>query len=201
MNDENNRYAPCTGMGVTAYRMEMRRETQMRGITLVAVLIGVVFWAFTISDTKTLSYAPSDLWIKTALEAIMERDGRFDLEHIDVSVREGIVKLTGSVFTSDEKGLAELLAVQVPGVKAIEDDIFVIPALNQDLALEKESRSVLFENPLLHIVSLKVHAKDGIITLNGIVYGSDEKHLANKIVAMLPGVQVVRNQIEVLHQA
>lgn len=162
------------------------------------ILLGMFMVVY---DYDPVSSTPSDLWITTALKSVMERNGHFDLDHIGLSVNHGTVDLSGSVLTGEEKGLAELLAMQIPGVKAVENGIRVIPALDRDIEIEKESKSALLENSLLHIRELSVEARDGIVTLKGIVYQPEEKQLANRLVTLLPGVKGVRNKIEVLGQA
>lgn len=141
-----------------------------------------------------------DLWIKTALESVMEKDNRLSLNRIEVASLNGIVKLGGTVLTDDEKSLAERIASQIPGVKGIENDMDVLPAVDSNSELEKEAKATLIENPLLHIGELRVQARDGVVTLNGVVQQSKEKRLAKRLVALLPHVYSVVNKIENLHR-
>jgi osmotically-inducible protein OsmY len=158
----------------------------------------------------TLSQAPashamqrekSDLWIKTALESDMEKDGHLDLNRIGVSSHHGIVKLDGTVLTGEEKGLAELIAMQIPGVRGVENDILVIPPLDPDIAIEKQARAALIENPLLDIRQLRVHVVNRIVTLQGIVLRTRERHIADRLVSMLPDVDNVVDKLEALPKA
>src|ERR1700751_1608731 len=68
-----------------------------------------------------------DLWIKAAVESVIERDGRLDLDDLRVSSHNGIVKLSGTVLAGEERGLAAQLAMEVPDVQGIENDIQVVP--------------------------------------------------------------------------
>jgi osmotically-inducible protein OsmY len=158
----------------------------------------------------TLSQAPashamqrekSDLWIKTALESDMEKDGHLDLNRIGVSSHHGIVKLDGTVLTGEEKGLAELIAMQIPGVRGVENDMRVIPPLDPDIAIEKQARAALIENPLLDIRQLRVHVVNRIVTLQGIVLRTRERHIADRLVSMLPDVDNVVDKLEALPKA
>jgi osmotically-inducible protein OsmY len=157
----------------------------------------------------TLSQAPashamklekSDLWIKTALESVIEKDGHLNLNRIGVTSHNGIVTLKGMVLTGEEKGLAELLAMQIPGVRGVESDIRVIPPLDRDIAIEKQARAALIENPLLDIKQLRVHVVNGNVTLQGIVDRSRERHLADRLVSMLPDVDKVVDKMETLRR-
>jgi len=143
----------------------------------------------------------NDLWIRTALESVMEKDGHLNLNRIEVSSRNGIVKLDGTVYTGEEKGLAELIAMQIPGVRGVENDMRVIPPLDQDIATEKQARATLIENPLLDIEQLRVRAADGTVTLLGIVDRNRERHLADRLVSMLPDVRKVVDKMETLRPA
>lgn len=142
-----------------------------------------------------------DLWIQSALESVMEKDGRLDLTQVGVSCSDAIVKFSGTVLTDYEKGLAELLGTEIPGVKGIQNNILVMPVADQDVKIAKEVQTTLFENPLLHINHLRVHAQNGMVTLEGIVYHTEEERLANRLVARLPRVHGVINKLETLYQA
>jgi len=168
------------------------------GALLLASVVLVVL--FPVPASPAVQLEKGDLWIKTALESVMEKDGRLDLNRIGVSSRKGIVKLEGTVLTGEEKGLAELLAMQIPGVRGVQNNMQVIPPLNQDIAIEKETQSVLIENPLIDIEALHVRANNGIVTMSGIVDRPCEKHLADRLVSMLPDVHKVVDRMETLQR-
>ena len=139
-----------------------------------------------------------DLRIKTAVESVIERDGRLDLDDLGVSCHNGIVKLSGTVLAGEEKGLAAQLAMEVPDVQGIENDIQVVPILNENFKVEKEAESTLLANPFLHIRELKIRARYGIVTVKGIVYHKSEKRFVSELLSELPDVKRVINKIEVL---
>ncbi len=173
----------------------------MRETAFLIALGVLIFWAFS-ETTPALSQSEhSDLWVKTALESVMEKDPELDLDRIGVNVDHSTIKLSGTVLTGLEKGEAEKLAMLIPGVKAVENDIRVIPDLNQDIEDDKEAKSDLLENPLLRIRDLKVHTVNGVITLQGIVNRANEKPLASNIAAMDSGVDGVINKIEIVRVA
>lgn len=142
-----------------------------------------------------------DLWIKTAMESVMERNGHLNLNHIAVSSKHGIVQLKGTVLTGEEKGLADLIAMQIPGVKGVQNDLLVIPPLDQDIAIEKQAKATLIENPLINIEQLRVRVVNGIVTLRGIVDRTHERHFADRLVKMIPDVHKVVDKMETVRQA
>jgi osmotically-inducible protein OsmY len=170
--------------------------------TVFLMALGVfILWAFSQPTTALSQSEHTDLWVKTALESVMEKDPELDLDRIGVNVDHGTIKLNGTVLTGLEKGEAEKLAMLIPGVKAIENNIRVIPDLDQDIEDDKEAKSDLLEDPLLYVRDLKVHTVYGVTTLHGIVNQANEKRLASNIAAMDPGVDRVINKIEIVHAA
>jgi osmotically-inducible protein OsmY len=142
--------------------------------------------------------ANKDVQIETAVESVIEEDGHLDLDELRISCHDGVVRLGGTVLTVEERALAELLAMQVPDVRAVQDNIRVERPSDQDVELEKQAESTLLENPLLQITELLVRARHGVVTLHGIARDQGEKSLAGRLLSDLPGVVKVRNKIEVL---
>ncbi len=142
----------------------------------------------------------SDLWISSALESVIERDGHDDLNRVSVAAHDGIVTLRGTVLTDAEKGLAEELASEIPGVRGVDNTINVTPALNRDLAIEKAVQAELVEDPRVHIRDLRVRADDGVVTMEGIVSQHGEKRRARALVARLPDVDQVIDKLETVRR-
>jgi osmotically-inducible protein OsmY len=168
---------------------------------LVLAIYGVAIYSFFSTPTAASRAGQADsgdLWITSAIHSVMEKDSRLSPNQIEVASLKGIVKLDGRALTEDEKGLAEEIAMQIPGVKGIENDIEVLPAIDSDSELQDQTRTELIENPLLHIRELDVEARNGVVTLNGVVSQSRDKHLAGRFVAGLPNVHAVINRIETL---
>lgn len=182
-----------------------------REVIIVNKLMNIGAWTLVVAAVFLVILIPGpaspatpmekgDLWIKTATESTMEKDGHLNLNRIGVSSHHGIVKLEGTVLTGEEKGLAELIAMQIPGVRGVQNNILVIPPLDQDIAIEKKARSTLIENPLIDIRQLRVRVVNGIVTLRGIVDRSRERHFADRLVSMLPDVSKVVDKMETFQQ-
>jgi len=139
--------------------------------------------------------------VKTAVESTIERDGHLNLDDLQVSCADGLVTLRGTVLTGDERGLAELLAMQASGVRGVRNDIAVVLKLDRDLKLEKLAERTLLDNPLLHIAELELQSRHGVMTLHGIVLDPNERWLAQRLLSELPGVHGVVDDIEVLNRS
>lgn len=173
----------------------------MKELTIVSAVAGILFAWLSMSNAQGLPRTPSDRWIRTTLESEMERDALFDLDRVRVTVDRGTVNLSGTVRTGDEKGEAELLAMATHGTKAIQDNIHVMPNVSLTVKMDKEIRSDLLENPTLRIRDLRVQDIKGDVSLQGIVHHRDEKGRADELVAMVPGVDAIHDNMEVLHRA
>ncbi len=192
--------ALCTSAGafldevVTTHR---KKATVNKGTLGAIVMLGVLTLV-SLSNPIRRSTVPGvgDLWIMSALESVIERDGHDDLNRVSVTAREGVVTLDGMVLTDAEKGLAERLASEIPGIRAVENTIRVTPALSRDLAIEKAVRAELVEDPLVHIRDLRVRADDGVVTVAGIVSQRGEERLARALVAKVPDVGRVIDKLE-----
>lgn len=139
--------------------------------------------------------APSDLWIKAAIVATMERDGRLDHNRIVVSSLNGHVVLSGTVLTEFERAHAERLAGGVPGVQGVDNRLQVIPAQNQDAALAAEVRTAILQHPVLAVSGLSVTASNGTVRLMGIVVDPKQKQMIDHVVSFIPGVRAVDNRV------
>jgi osmotically-inducible protein OsmY len=142
-----------------------------------------------------------DFWISTAMQSVMERDGRLDPGHVKASCRDGVVTLRGAVPTDDEKGLAEQLAMLVPGVRAIVNALDVTPPSDGNGRLAQEIRSALIESPSIHIAALNVRARRGVVTLTGVVREQQDRRLVDRLVMMSPHVRQVVDRLTILPTA
>jgi osmotically-inducible protein OsmY len=120
--------------------------------------------------------------------------------HIGVSVKDGVVTLTGHVPSYVEKVAAERTAKRVQGVKAVANEIDVKLSesnirTDEDLALAavKALHSKLF----VPADRIKVTVDNGWITLEGDVKWQFQRRLAERAVRNLPGIRGIRNNIKI----
>jgi osmotically-inducible protein OsmY len=120
--------------------------------------------------------------------------------HIGVSVKNGIVTLTGHVSSYAEKYAAERAAKRVHGVRAVANELDVkLPYSSQRT---DEDIAAACVNALKSTVSvpadkIKVIVNKGWVTLEGEVEWQYQKEAAEKAVRYLTGVVGVSNLITV----
>lgn len=139
-------------------------------------------------------------------ESVLKRDVEDELKweprvheaHIGVTVRGGVVTLTGHVPSYAEKHSAEQAAKRVSGVRAVANELDVKLAgrskrTDEDLAAAcvhslRSHYTVPDEN-------IKVVVDAGLVTLDGEVEWQYEKEAAEHAVRYLTGVKGVTNNI------
>jgi len=130
----------------------------------------------------------------------------------DVSVSQdrdkGVVTLTGHVPADNDKPQAEQLAKSLAGDQVVADQISVLPpgevsaakAINSDVdnSIEKLVDATLIQNHLHD--NVKYSAKNGVVTLTGDVDSQQVRDQTQQLVAAVPNVVQVVNEIQVKNQ-
>jgi osmotically-inducible protein OsmY len=135
-----------------------------------------------------------------------------DSGYKDVSVSQdrdkGVVTLAGSVATPSDKAQAESIAKSAAGAQVVANQIAVRPPGNEsdaktvdsdlDKAIEKNIDAVLVKNKLSK--DLKYDVKNGVVTLKGEVASQGRRTQVEKLIATVPNVKQVVNEVEVKGQ-
>ena len=119
---------------------------------------------------------------------------------IGVSVKDGVVTLTGTVDGFSMKWAAERAALRVRGVKAVANELEVrLPAINErtDVDLAEAAAQALALNVVIPDDAVKVSVSNGWITLRGDVEWEYQRREAERAVRNLAGVKGVTNLITV----
>jgi osmotically-inducible protein OsmY len=120
--------------------------------------------------------------------------------HIGVSVKDGVVTLTGHVPSYAEKYAAEKAAKRVYGVKAVADELDVkLPGSSKrtDEDIAADAVRAFKWNLLIPADKIKVVVANGWVTLEGQVRWRFQRNAAERAVQNLPGVIGVTNNIVV----
>ncbi|HTW64064.1 MAG TPA: BON domain-containing protein [Bryobacteraceae bacterium] len=141
-----------------------------------------------------------DLDLKNEVKDALDWEPALDARAISISVRDGIVTLTGSVPSYPEKHLAEQAAGLVRGVKAVACELSVaLPALSArtDEEIARAAADAIAWNTLLGSTSIQVFVDKGRVTLEGAVSWQYQRQSADRAVRYLAGVRDVNNHIVV----
>jgi hyperosmotically inducible protein len=120
---------------------------------------------------------------------------------------KGVITLTGTVPTDDQKVQAESVAKTAAPTYTIADEIAVVPPANADAtkaalsdtdsAIEDSYKAKLKENHNLDDQSISVNSKNGAVVLTGSVKTEAQKREAYKLAKNVPNVQQVVNELKV----
>jgi osmotically-inducible protein OsmY len=140
----------------------------------------------------------TDMDIARAVEDEFWLDDAVNANAVDVSVREGVVTLTGTVGNILSKDRATEIAESTVGVRAIVNRLEVRPAIDRnDSELEQAVREALRKDPAADSYELDVSVRNGEVTLGGTVQSWQENWLSETVAKGVRGVREVRNDIRV----
>ena len=142
----------------------------------------------------------SDVMLQQDVIDELDWEPSVNAANIGVTVKDGVVTLTGSVPHYAEKRAAEQAALRVSGVKAVAEEIEVrLPSSKKrtDTDIATAVVAALKWHVYLPEDALKVKVEDGIVTLDGEVEWQFQKEKAVDVVRPLTGVRGVFNLIKV----
>ncbi|HJU45752.1 MAG TPA: BON domain-containing protein [Chitinophagaceae bacterium] len=119
---------------------------------------------------------------------------------IGVSVKSGVVTLSGQVDTYSKKIAAEKAAKKVIGVKAVAEDIQVgiSPVYRKtDTEVAEAVVNALKWNPSIPDDKIKVKVEDGTVTLEGQLDWNYQRTAVGNAVQNLTGVKYINNYLTV----
>jgi osmotically-inducible protein OsmY len=141
----------------------------------------------------------SDLDIKRDVEAELRWNPDIDATDIAVSVKNGVVTLSGFVRSYAQKYEAEQTAKRVNGVLAVANDIEVrLPIFNQrpDPEIAREAVEEIEKNLPYSSDRIRVVVRDGWVTLEGSVEWNYQRERAEQVVRRVRGVKGITNLLE-----
>jgi osmotically-inducible protein OsmY len=142
----------------------------------------------------------TDSQIQTDVLAELRFDPRVRPNEVGVTVKDGVVTLTGWVDSYLKRWAAEDAAHRVRGVKAVANDIEVkLPSTAEktDADLAAAAVRALEWDALVDINNLDVTVSKGWVTLKGDVEWQYQRQDAERVVRRLTGIKGVTNLITV----
>ncbi len=127
--------------------------------------------------------------------------------HVAQDRDKGVITLTGTVPTPDQKEQAESIAKTAAPTYTVADEIAVVPPDNADAtksalsdtdsAIEDSFKADLKKHRNLDDQSISVKSKNGAVVLTGSVKTAAQKREASAMARRLPNVQQVVNELKV----
>lgn len=144
----------------------------------------------------------TDVQIKQDIIDQLKWENDIDETQIGITVNEGLVTLTGLVFSYPIKLAVENAVKKVAGVKAIAEDIKVgyITELNKtDTEIASSAINAIEWNASVPNNQVLVEVENGWITLSGTLEYAYQRDAAKRTVEYLTGVKGVTNNIKLHH--
>jgi osmotically-inducible protein OsmY len=146
----------------------------------------------------------SDDQIERDVKEELEWDPDLDATDIAVSVKNGVVTLTGFVRSYTDKYEAEAAAKRVAGVRAVANDIEVrMPSVDErpDPEIAREAVAAIKSQLPISSEQIKVVVKNGWVTLEGEVEWQYQRNTAETAVRRIRGVKGVTNYMQLKPRA
>jgi osmotically-inducible protein OsmY len=153
----------------------------------------------------------SDAEIEAEVRRMLQWNPSLPNQAIDVSVKDGVVTLSGTVAHAGEQQRAAGLA-WVAGVKHVNTVPLTTKAggpqyagahyeLQSDEAIARSVRTALERNPRVTATNVQVSVQDRIVTLRGNVGDEQERVAAFDSVRGIMGLKQIRNELQVTSTA
>ncbi|MGI5835014.1 MAG: BON domain-containing protein [Chloroflexota bacterium] len=137
--------------------------------------------------------------IAEEIAAALEMDPRVDAHSVVVNVSEGIVRLSGTVSSADERAAAEECAWQAEGVVDVSNELTISPDRRRaDAEIEQDVRTALDTDARIADPTLiTVRSVAGTVRLQGEVSSAEERQAAEKDAWYTAGVVYVENLLSI----
>lgn len=165
----------------------MSLKWQRAGLALV-LLAGLVSLA---SPARA-----DDVAMKQKVEEHLRKAKLETQGEVDVDVNNGLVTLTGAVATVDAQRDAEKAALEVS--RMVDNRIKVLPEKRSDVEIRKAVREAVLRYVYYSVFDdVEFAVEDGAVLLRGSVYRPNRRTDIDNLVAKIPGVREVQNEIDV----
>lgn len=169
---------------------------------------GVVSVDNQLATPEEVAAEKSDTWIGRKVKLALLFHRNVSAGNTTVSVKDGIVTLTGEATSQAQKELTTSYAKDIDDVKDVKNEMTVVTkaekAVEQtmgekidDASVTAQVKMALTSHRSTSSVRTKVETKDSVVTLTGIANNSAEKSLVGKLVGDIRGVSSVKNKMTV----
>lgn len=142
---------------------------------------------------------------KLAKQLAYDRVGYPDntFNYVALSVKDGVVTLSGDTVWDPPKDSALAIVAQTPGVKDVVDDVKVLPVSNFDDSIRVRTARVIYRDSVLGKYAsdpahpIRIVVDNGHVTLYGAVQSAMDKTIAGIRANSVPGAFSVDNKLVV----
>ena len=139
---------------------------------------------------------PADEEIEKTVRRMLAWDQDVDERSIEVTVRSGLVTLSGSVDTLWKRMYAEEVASRAKGLFEIENELTVVPTEDVgDEAVAARIVGAMRRSRSLNENEINVEVKEGLVTLSGLVDTWAQHDEAYRTVLRTAGVRAVDDRL------
>ena len=149
----------------------------------------------------------SDTWIGRKVKLVLLFHRNVSASGTGVSVKDGIVTLTGAASSQAQKDLTAEYAKDVDNVQSVINEMTVLVPTEMaertigekidDASVTAQVRAALAAHRSTSSIRTKVETRDGEVTLTGIAKNAAEKSLVEKLASDIYGVTSVKNKMTV----
>jgi osmotically-inducible protein OsmY len=136
--------------------------------------------------------------IHDAVRLALESEPGVDAGRLDVSVEDGVVRLTGRLADEAEKEAAERAVHRVPFVRALDEAIELALPPPPDAEIADQARRVAYGSVTCIGDYVEVEVENGRVTLTGRLTWEVQRRDVERNCVGLPGVREVINNITVV---
>ncbi|HEY5080189.1 MAG TPA: BON domain-containing protein [Opitutaceae bacterium] len=155
----------------------------------------------------------SDEWIAMKVRGELLVKANVSATATKVEVKDGVVTLSGDVQNLAQKDLTGEYAKDIDHVKAVRNDLVVVPATSgstsgstsgdtvgeviDDASITSQVKFALLSHRSTSAISTKVTTENGVVNISGVAASDAEKSLVTKLAQDTRGVKSVVNDMSV----
>ncbi len=147
----------------------------------------------------------SQLQRKLAKQLAYDRVGYYDnaFNYVAVSVKDGVVTLSGDTVWDVPKDTALAIVTRTPGVKDVVNDLKVLPVSNLDDSIRVRTARAIYRDSVLGRYAsdpadpIRIVVDNGHVTLYGTVENAMDRTIAGMRANSVPGAFSVENKLVV----
>ncbi len=151
------------------------------------------------AGSPTLRASETDDRIESTFQSTYVAQTYLSDDDVKAESKDGIVTLSGTVSMQSHKGLAQETAMNLPGVRSVDNRLELkaeYPAEKSNEWIAMNIKSALLYHRNVSAAKTEVYVEEGIVTLRGEAASEAQKELTAEY-ADIEGVREVRNEMTV----